>query len=95
MQFHILFNYCDFYAKQQVPERSSGGGDVTQIMHDLQDSLERQNDLQDQLKYSEEELHIMRHKIDQLEAENESLSVQVSAYDVTPSATVTSCSMCG
>ena len=61
----------------QASERSSAGGDVSQIMHDLQDSLERQNDLQDQLKFSEEELHIMRQKIDQLEAENESLSVQV------------------
>ena len=46
-------------------------------MRDLQDSLERQNDLQDQMKFAEEESHIMRKKMEELEAENESITLQV------------------
>ena len=64
----------------QLPTRSSSGGsntDVTQLMRDLQDSLERQNDLQDQMKFAEEESHIMRKKMEELEAENESITLQV------------------
>lgn len=46
-------------------------------MRDLSDSLERENDVKDQLKYAEEESKTMRKKLSELEEENESLSLQL------------------
>ena len=51
--------------------------DIQQIMRDLSDSLERENDLKEQLKYSEEEIVITRKKLTELEEENESLNIQL------------------
>lgn len=51
--------------------------DVAQVMRDLSDSLERENDLKEQLKYSEEEAHMTRKKLSELEEENESLNLQL------------------
>ena len=51
--------------------------DLSEIMRELQDSLERQTDMQDQMKFAEEEAHMMRKKISELEEENESLTIQV------------------
>ena len=51
--------------------------DVEQLMRDLSDSLERENDLKDQMKFAEEETKTMRKKLSELEEENESLSLQL------------------
>ena len=46
-------------------------------MRDLSDSLERETDLKDQLKFAEEEIRIMRKKLCDMDEENESLNLQV------------------
>ena len=46
-------------------------------MRDLSDSLERENDLKEQLKFTEEENVINRKKASDLEEENESLTLQL------------------
>ena len=51
--------------------------DVAQLMRDLSDSLERENDLKEQLRFSEEETKVMRKKLSDIEDENESLTMQV------------------
>ena len=51
--------------------------DVTQLMRDLSDSLERENDLKEQLRFSEEETKVMRKKLSDVEDENESLTMQI------------------
>jgi len=51
--------------------------DVEQLMRDLTDSLERENDLKEQLRFSEEETKVMRKKLSDIEDENESLAMQV------------------
>jgi len=48
-----------------------------QLLKDLQDSIERENDLKEQLSMAEEESSEMRLKISRLEDENESLESQV------------------
>lgn len=51
--------------------------DVAQLMRELSDSLERENDLKEQLRFSEEETKVMRKKLSDFEDENESLTMQV------------------
>ena len=51
--------------------------DVAQLMRDLTDSLERENDLKEQLRFSEEETKVMRKKLSDFEDENESLTLQL------------------
>ncbi len=46
-------------------------------MRDLSDSLERENDLKEQLKFAEEENKIFRKKLSDLEEENESVNLQL------------------
>ena len=46
-------------------------------MRDLSDSLERENDLKEQLKFAEEETRVMRKKLSDMEDENESLNLQL------------------
>ncbi|GFN85426.1 sodium/hydrogen exchanger [Plakobranchus ocellatus] len=46
-------------------------------MKDLYDSMERENDLKDQLKFSEEEAKMMRRRVSDMDEENESLRVQL------------------
>jgi hypothetical protein len=46
-------------------------------MRDLSDSLERENDLKEQLRFAEEETRVMRKKLSDTEEENEGLTLQV------------------
>lgn len=61
---------------QQPPLRKSNND---QLIKDLYDAVERENDLKDQLKFSEEAATMSRKKIANLEQENESLLLQVSS----------------
>jgi len=47
------------------------------MMRDLTDSLERENDIKEQLRFSEEEGRVMRKKLSDIEEENESLTLQL------------------
>ncbi|KAL5014691.1 hypothetical protein ScPMuIL_008961 [Solemya velum] len=60
-----------------VVRQSSQEIDMTQLTRDLYDSVERENDLIEQLRFAEEEGKAMRSKISDLEEENENLSVQL------------------
>ena len=51
--------------------------DVAQLMRDLGDAKEREDDMKEQLRFSEEEAKIMRRKLADLEEENESLGLQI------------------
>ena len=46
-------------------------------MRDLSDSLERENDLKEQLRFTEEETKVMRKKLSDMDEENDSLTLQV------------------
>ncbi|XP_041360782.1 interaptin-like [Gigantopelta aegis] len=46
-------------------------------MRDLYDSTERENDLKEQLRFTEEETKMMRKKLGDLEEENENLNMQI------------------
>merc|ERR1712025_1146813 len=48
-----------------------------QLLKDLQDSIERENDLKEQLNMAEDEANEMRKKLSRIEDENESLAQQV------------------
>ena len=50
---------------------------VSQLSKDLKDSLERENDVKEQLKFAEEECSTMRKKLTEMEGENESMSIQL------------------
>lgn len=47
-------------------------------MRDLNDSLEREHDLREQLKFSEEEIIVMRKKMAEMEEELESVNHQLT-----------------
>ena len=51
--------------------------DVESLMRDLQDHLERENDLRDQLSNAEEEIKTLRQKVADMESENESINIQL------------------
>lgn len=57
--------------------RGGSQEDPSQLMRDLQDSIEREADIREQLKYAEEEAESLRSKITRIEDENESLMVQL------------------
>lgn len=57
--------------------RGGSQEDPSQLMRDLQDSVEREADVREQLKYAEEEADSLRKKIARMEDENESLMVQL------------------
>lgn len=57
--------------------RGGSQEDPSQLMRDLQDSVEREADVREQLKYAEEEAESLRKKIARMEDENESLMVQL------------------
>ena len=46
-------------------------------MRDLQDSLERENDLKEQMEFRDQELRTLKRKLSDIEGENESLTLQV------------------
>lgn len=60
--------------KINIPETDST---IAQLTKDLKDSLERENDLKEQLKFSEEENATMRKKLLEMEEETESMSLQL------------------
>ncbi|XP_025090812.1 COP1-interactive protein 1-like isoform X3 [Pomacea canaliculata] len=51
--------------------------DSAQLMRDLCDSVERETDLKEQLKFIEEESRMLRKKLSEMEDENEALRVQL------------------
>ena len=53
-----------------------------QLLKDLQDSIERENDLKEQLNMAEEQSNDMRKKLSRLEDENESLAQQVKKMTI-------------
>lgn len=57
--------------------RGSSQEDPQQLMRDLQDSIEREADIREQLKFAEEEAESLRKKVLRIEDENESLMVQL------------------
>ncbi|XP_052868864.1 uncharacterized protein LOC128274644 isoform X1 [Anopheles cruzii] len=57
--------------------RGGSQEDPAQLLRDLQDSLEREADLREQLKYAEEESENLRRKSSRVEDENDSLVMQL------------------
>lgn len=57
--------------------RGGSQEDPVQLLRDLQDSLEREADLREQLKYAEEEADNLRRKSSRVEDDNESLMMQL------------------
>lgn len=57
--------------------RGGSQDDPVQLMRDLQDSVEREADVREQLKFAEEEAESLRKKVLRIEDENESLMVQL------------------
>lgn len=57
--------------------RGGSQEDPVQLMRDLQDSIEREADIREQLKFAEEEAESLRKKVLRIEDENESLMVQL------------------
>ncbi|CAG7659356.1 unnamed protein product [Allacma fusca] len=51
--------------------------DSSQLLRDLQSTLERESDLREQLKFAEEEVTSLRQRINRIEDENESLLIQI------------------
>ncbi|XP_059176665.1 calponin homology domain-containing protein DDB_G0272472-like, partial [Physella acuta] len=60
-----------------IGKQGSKEYDVSQLMRDLCDSMERENDLKDQLKFTEEEAKMMRRRVADMDEENESLRLQL------------------
>ncbi|XP_067666411.1 uncharacterized protein [Haliotis asinina] len=58
-------------------KQNSSEYDVSQVMRDLYDSIERENDLKEQLRFTEEETKMMRKKLAEMEEENEGLNMQI------------------
>ncbi|CAG9855281.1 unnamed protein product [Phyllotreta striolata] len=57
--------------------RGGSQDDPVQLLRDLQDSLEREADLREQLKFAEEEAQTLRKKASRIEDDNESLVLQL------------------
>ncbi|XP_049826815.1 interaptin-like isoform X4 [Aethina tumida] len=57
--------------------RGGSQDDPAQLLRDLQDSLEREADLREQLKFAEEEAQNLRNKVSRVEDDNESLVLQL------------------
>ncbi|KAK7592726.1 hypothetical protein V9T40_007478 [Parthenolecanium corni] len=57
--------------------RGGSQEDPAQLLRDLQDSLEREADLREQLRYAEEEAQNLRKKVTRIEEDNESLLLQL------------------
>ncbi|VDI00770.1 Hypothetical predicted protein [Mytilus galloprovincialis] len=61
----------------RIGQQGSQEQDMSQLTRDLFDSMERETDLKDQLQFAEEEVKDLRRKKDELDEENENLSVQL------------------
>ncbi|XP_054157646.1 kinesin-related protein 4-like [Oppia nitens] len=59
------------------PSVSIDGKDYEQVIRDLYDTMEREKDLQEQMKFAEEETRTLRKKLSTMESENEILSMQI------------------
>ncbi|XP_065208048.1 early endosome antigen 1 [Planococcus citri] len=57
--------------------RGGSQEDPAQLLRDLQDSIEREADLREQLRYAEEEAQNLRKKVSRVEDDNESLLMQL------------------
>ncbi|XP_029342174.1 golgin subfamily A member 6-like protein 22 [Acyrthosiphon pisum] len=57
--------------------RGDSQEDPVQLQRDLQDSIEREADMREQLRFSEEEAKILRNKVSRLEEDNESMVLQL------------------
>ncbi|CAG9816740.1 unnamed protein product [Phaedon cochleariae] len=57
--------------------RGGSQDDPVQLLRDLQDSLEREADLREQLKFAEEEAQTLQKKVSRIEDDNESLVLQL------------------
>ncbi|KAL9923696.1 putative leucine-rich repeat-containing protein DDB_G0290503 isoform X3 [Glossina fuscipes] len=57
--------------------RGGSQEDPQQLLRDLQDSVERESDLKDQLKFAEEEAENLRKKVARMEDDNDSLMMQL------------------
>lgn len=60
-----------------TPSFDQTNKDYEQVVRDLYDTMEREKDLQEQLKFSEEETKTMRKKLSTMEQENEILMMQI------------------
>ncbi len=59
------------------PSVSFENKDYEQVVRDLYDTMEREKDLQEQMKFAEEETRTMRKKLSNMEQENEILMMQI------------------
>ncbi|XP_026815432.1 golgin subfamily A member 6-like protein 22 [Rhopalosiphum maidis] len=57
--------------------RGDSQEDPVQLQRDLQDSIEREADMREQLRFSEEEAKMLRNKVSRLEEDNESMVLQL------------------
>ncbi|XP_025418360.1 myosin-8 isoform X2 [Sipha flava] len=57
--------------------RGDSQEDPVQLQRDLQDSIEREADMREQLRFSEEEAKSLRNKVSRLEEDNESMVMQL------------------
>ncbi|XP_017771201.1 PREDICTED: myosin-2 heavy chain isoform X2 [Nicrophorus vespilloides] len=67
----------DMKVSRESLTRGGSQDDPVQLLRDLQDSLEREADLREQLKFAEEESQTMRKKVSRIEDDNESLVLQL------------------
>ncbi|KAH9495911.1 hypothetical protein Btru_015439 [Bulinus truncatus] len=72
-------NYCPLWTPPlgAIGKQGSKEYDVSQLMKDLCDSMERENDLRDQLKFTEEESKMLRKRVSSTDEENEYLRLQL------------------
>jgi hypothetical protein len=68
---------ADGKIKRESLTRGGSQEDPVQLLRDLQDSLEREADLREQLKFAEEEAENLRKKSSRVDEENESLVMQL------------------
>lgn len=66
-------------------EQTTSNKDYEQVVRDLYDTMEREKDVQEQLKYAEEETKTMRKKLSTMEQENEILMMQIRKMTTTKS----------
>lgn len=70
-------NSVDGKMSRSTLTRGSSQEDPQQLMRDLQDSIEREADIREQLKFAEEEAESLRKKVLRIEDENESLNASL------------------
>ncbi|RZC34944.1 leucine-rich repeat-containing protein [Asbolus verrucosus] len=71
------FPSADGKVSRESLTRGGSQDDPAQLLRDLQDSMEREADLREQLKFAEEEAQNLRKKVSRIEDDNESLVLQL------------------